>query len=54
MFVNFVFRVDPAQKKKALEEITLKVQTFLKDKSIVPWFNVRPTEAYLVKVHNLI
>ncbi|CAB4389502.1 unnamed protein product [Rhizophagus irregularis] len=49
MFVNFVFRVDPAQKKKALEEITQKVQTFLKDKSIVPWFNVRPTEAYLVK-----
>ncbi|GBC02865.1 hypothetical protein RclHR1_04870008 [Rhizophagus clarus] len=49
MFVNFVFRVDPTQKKKALEEISQKVQTFLKDKSIVPWFNVRPTESYLVK-----
>lgn len=50
MFVNFTIRVDPAQKEKALEEISQRVQTFLEDKSIVPWFNVRPTKAYLVKV----
>ena len=54
MFVNFTFRVDPAIKGKASEEISQRVQTFLKDKSIVPWFNIRPTEAYLVKVNKFI
>ncbi len=51
MFVNFVYRVDPAKENNALDEISQRVQTFLEDKKIVPWFNVRPTKAYLVKVH---
>ncbi|CAG8521540.1 7567_t:CDS:10 [Funneliformis caledonium] len=47
MLVKFTFRVDPVQREKALEEISQNVQAFLKDKNIIPWFNVRPTKAYL-------
>ncbi|CAI2171431.1 19627_t:CDS:10 [Funneliformis geosporum] len=47
MLVKFTFRVEPEKKKKALEEISQLVEDFLKDKKIIPWFNVRPTKAYL-------
>lgn len=50
MFVNFTFRANQFQKEKALEEIIERVQTSLKEKHDVLWFNVN---AYLVKVHIL-
>ncbi|RGB42129.1 RNA12 domain-containing protein [Rhizophagus diaphanus] len=46
MFVNFTFRANQFQKEKALEEIIERVQTSLKEKHDVLWFNVN---AYLVK-----
>jgi hypothetical protein len=48
MFVNFTFRADRSQKEKALGEIIERLQTSLRDKKDVLWFNVN---AYLVKVH---
>jgi hypothetical protein len=50
MFVDFTFRANQFQKEKALEEIIERVQTSLKEKHDVLWFNVN---AYLVKVHIL-
>ncbi|CAJ0841055.1 10969_t:CDS:2, partial [Entrophospora sp. SA101] len=49
MLVNFTFSVDPARKSEALNEIYKNVEAYISAKNIIPWFNLKPLEVYMVK-----
>lgn len=54
MLLRFSYQVDPSQKTKALNEIEQTIKVHLNENHVIPWFNVRPQKAYIVKVFSFV